>query len=172
VVAWRPEVALLDWSMACEDRESIASLLHSGRCMTSIIFLTVSGNSPEKQEMLRLGARAFLSKGCSARTLRSTVWKARQGRMLLDGSLSGASSAAARCALQLTLRERQLIPLVCSGLKNKDIALRLGIAESTVWHHLTSVFTKLKVGDRLGLAAYAYGNGLVLPGQTSSWRQA
>jgi DNA-binding CsgD family transcriptional regulator len=73
-------------------------------------------------------------------------------------------SDAERRIEHLTHRERQLLPLVCLGLKNKEIALQLGIAESTVWHHLTSVFAKLQVGDRLGLANFAYGYRMVLPG--------
>ena len=56
-----------------------------------------------------------------------------------------------------------MLPLVCRGLKNKEIALQLGISESTVWHHLTAVFKKLEVEDRLGLATFVYGQRMVLP---------
>jgi hypothetical protein len=48
---------------------------------------------------------------------------------------------------------------VCSGLRNKEIASQLGIAETTVWHHLTAIFTKLQVEDRMGLAAFVYRYG-------------
>jgi DNA-binding NarL/FixJ family response regulator len=45
-------------------------------------------------------------------------------------------------------------------LKNKDIASRLFISETTVHHHLTAIFGKLDVADRVGLVIYSYQHGL------------
>jgi DNA-binding NarL/FixJ family response regulator len=73
---------------------------------------------------------------------------------------SSAVHDAEKRIQQLTTRERQLLPLVSRGRKNKEIAAELGISESTVWHHLTAVFSKLNVEDRLGLAVFAYTHGL------------
>jgi DNA-binding NarL/FixJ family response regulator len=165
LIAQRPQVAFLDWSMACKNLELSTALLQSVRGTTGIIFLTVSENSQQKREMLRLGARAFLSKWCSAAKLRTAASRACKGLPISAAETSAPDSKFALPAAdaeqllkQLTDRERQLIPLVCSGLKNKEIAQQLGIAESTVWHHLTAVFTKLKVEDRLGLAAFAFSH--------------
>jgi DNA-binding NarL/FixJ family response regulator len=63
----------------------------------------------------------------------------------------------------LTCREREIISLIGEGLKNKQIAARLYISETTVRHHLTSVFDKLGVADRLELVIYAFHHGLVEP---------
>jgi two-component system, NarL family, nitrate/nitrite response regulator NarL len=170
VLAERPDAALLDWRMASQDREATTELLQSDLHSAAIIFLTVSENSPEKREMLRLGARAFVSKWCSASKLRTAVSKFCTGSVFFEtaetelGASNSPGPSPEQRIKQLTHRERQLLPLVCSGLKNREIALRLGISESTVWHHLTAVFAKLQVGDRLGLAAFAYGHRLVLPG--------
>jgi two-component system, NarL family, nitrate/nitrite response regulator NarL len=163
ILAQRPQVAFLDWSMASKNLELTTTLLQSTRATTGIIFLTVSESSQQKREMLRLGARTFLSKWCSAAKLRKAASRACKG---LPASVVETFASDNKCVLpaadaeqrvkQLTERERQLIPLVCSGLKNKEIAQQFGIAESTVWHHLTAVFTKLKVEDRLGLAAFAF----------------
>jgi DNA-binding NarL/FixJ family response regulator len=60
----------------------------------------------------------------------------------------------------LTAREREVVDLVGEGLKNKAIADRLYISETTVRHHLTSIFAKLEVSDRLELVIYAYKYGL------------
>ncbi len=62
--------------------------------------------------------------------------------------------------LKLTKREREIIRLVAEGLKNKEIAERLYISSSTVRHHLSAIFAKLEVADRLKLIVFAFRNGL------------
>ena len=61
------------------------------------------------------------------------------------------------------MREREIVALIGDGLRNKEISLRLNISETTVRHHLTSIFAKLEVADRLALVVYAYRRGLVAP---------
>ena len=172
VIAKAPEVALVDWSMASQDLAATTELLQSDLHSTSVIFLTVSENSQEKREMVKLGAHGFLSKWTSARKLQTAVFKADERRLALVSSAAEAGLADGLGApsstdsepqriQRLTHRERQLLPLVCSGLKNKEIALQLGVAETTVWHHLTSIFTKLQVNDRLGVATFVYRHHLV-----------
>ena len=57
-------------------------------------------------------------------------------------------------------REREVIALIGEGLKNKQVGERLFISETTVTHHLSSVFSKLEVSDRLKLMLYAFRHGL------------
>ena len=63
----------------------------------------------------------------------------------------------------LTPREREVVGLLCQGLRNKQIADRLAVTDVTVRHHLTSVFSKLGVSNRLGLLLYASKHGLASP---------
>jgi DNA-binding NarL/FixJ family response regulator len=63
----------------------------------------------------------------------------------------------------ITAREREVIGLIGQGLKNRQIGERLFISETTVRHHLTSIFGKLEVADRLELVIYAYRYGLARP---------
>jgi len=58
---------------------------------------------------------------------------------------------------KLTPRETQIVELVSLGLQNKKIAERLSITETTVRHHLTSIFDKLSLTNRMQLMRYAYG---------------
>jgi len=62
----------------------------------------------------------------------------------------------------LTKRERAVITLVAEGLQNKEIAARLFITDTTVSHHLTSIFTKLGLSDRVRLVIYAFAHGLAV----------
>jgi DNA-binding NarL/FixJ family response regulator len=74
-----------------------------------------------------------------------------------NGGPPGAEST--KIAL-LTEREREIVGLIGQGLRNKEIADRLFISVVTVRHHLSSIFDKLEVSDRFGLAIYAFRYGL------------
>ena len=63
----------------------------------------------------------------------------------------------------LTEREREVLTCIGQGLKNKEIAGKLFISEWTVRHHITSIFSKLEVSDRVELILYAYRRGLAEP---------
>lgn len=54
----------------------------------------------------------------------------------------------------LTERERQVARLVAPGLRGKEIARRLGISEQTVKNHLTHIFAKLGIGNRVELTRW------------------
>jgi DNA-binding NarL/FixJ family response regulator len=64
---------------------------------------------------------------------------------------------------RLTSREREVIALIGAGLNNRQIATRLSVSETTVRHHLSAIFAKLEVRDRLQLVVYAYRYGLTPP---------
>ncbi|NSW52276.1 MAG: response regulator transcription factor [Anaerolineae bacterium] len=59
---------------------------------------------------------------------------------------------------ELTLRERDVIQLIGRGFKNQQIAEKLCLSESTIRHHLTSIYHKLGVSSRLELLVYANHN--------------
>lgn len=61
----------------------------------------------------------------------------------------------------LTDREWEVLKGVCQGMKNKNLADSLFIAETTVRHHLTTIFEKLNVKSRLALAILAFKDGVV-----------
>jgi DNA-binding NarL/FixJ family response regulator len=61
----------------------------------------------------------------------------------------------------LSTREREVLILICQGMKNKIIADKLFISETTVRHHLTSIFEKLNVTSRLELVVHAFKEKLV-----------
>lgn len=78
-----------------------------------------------------------------------------------------AASGGADGAVFLTERERLYLRLIASGLSNKEIARRLGLAESTVKNSLSALFSKLMVSDRTQAAIYALRHGIV-PGLPNS----
>src|SRR5215831_16841562 len=72
-----------------------------------------------------------------------------KGPMFVD---SGRSELFGR----LTEREREIVTLVTQGLKNKEVGDRLFISETTVRHHLTTIFNKLNISSRFELIAYVH----------------
>jgi two-component system response regulator DegU len=62
----------------------------------------------------------------------------------------------------LSPRERDVIALICQGLRNKELSDRLHISEATVSHHLTSIYRKLDLDDRTSLVIYAVRQRLVV----------
>lgn len=122
---------------------------------------------------MRLGAAGVIPKEKAAESLLKAIECVHGGETWLDriatasllaelahGRPSKAPTADEARVSTLTTREREVIGLVAEGLRNKDIAWRLRISEATVRHHLTSIFTKLAVSDRLALAVYAFRHGL------------
>ncbi len=96
------------------------------------------------------------------------VWIDRHvtAKMLANASMPSELSKDAKRIATLTERERELIKMVALGLRNPQIAERLFISSVTVQHHLTSIFSKLEISDRLELIVYAYRNRLAeIPSQ-------
>src|SRR5262249_14569874 len=62
--------------------------------------------------------------------------------------------------LRLTPREQEIVRLVVQGFTNREIAGKLGVGEDTIKHHLTNVFDKTGVPNRLELALFSIHHGL------------
>jgi DNA-binding NarL/FixJ family response regulator len=90
------------------------------------------------------------------------VWidRAVMGSVLIDFRTGRDVNPEAIKISKLTTREKEIIRLVGLGLKNKAIAEQLFISEITVAHHLSSIFSKLEVSNRLDLLIYALGHKL------------
>ncbi len=122
------------------------------------------------EEVARRGAMGLVSKNDSVQTLAKAIEKVHSGEPWFDRSTLGSllrgtsvkpegETEDAKIAT-LTARERGVVALITEGLKNKQIAERLFIGETTVTHHLSSIFRKLGVSDRLELVIYAFGQKL------------
>lgn len=167
IVEERANLALIDQSLVVWHlKESLDELIEIGK-HCSFLLLSQFNDSREQKRVLQLGGRGVLNKNSSPQQIRRALWKVFEGGIfiernvaetLLDHTLSPKSEADrehVRVGL-LTPREREVVGLICKGLRNKEIASQLLISETTVWHHLSSIFSKLQVSDRLGLLSFAY----------------
>ena len=119
---------------------------------------------------IRLGAMGVVRKVESAEIFLKAIRKVHSGELWINRSLTAAFLRKLPEKVDpdqakidsLTRKEVEVIALLSQGLRNKDIADRLFVAECTVRHHFSSIFDKLGVADRLELLIYAYQHDLVM----------
>ncbi len=174
----QPDVILLDIYLRDECALDFFPELLASDGDAKVLILTGNRDEGLQRKAMRMGARGLVMKDQPFDVLAKAIQRVCAGEMWLDRSmtaaliedLSGRQEAlktdpdAAKIET-LTEREREVITAVGDGLKNKDIGERLFISNITVRHHLTSIYSKLEVTDRLELIIYAYRHGLVpIPG--------
>jgi DNA-binding NarL/FixJ family response regulator len=168
----RPDVILLDLDLGGESSLSFIHDLLGVGGGARILVLTGVVDPEQHQRAVRLGAMGLVFKEKCVQVLIEAIQRVHTGQVWLDPTiLSGLVADAqgsrydpdAEKIAALTMREREIIDLVCEGLKNRDIADRLSISEATVRNHLTSIFNKLDLSDRFELALYFYRHGLAKP---------
>lgn len=173
VTHYRPHLVILDLDLGDGDGVELLSQLLTASPQTRVLVLTANHDAFAHQRAIRCGASGIVFKEQDGDVLISALEKVQRGDIWLDRATIAAMFEGAEREVgsadqhpeihkinALTARERQVIQFVCEGLKNKQIAQRLSISETTVRHHLTSIFNKVGVTDRLELAIYAYRYGL------------
>ncbi len=181
----QPDVILLDLDMNNDNGLDFLPQLLAVTRRARVLILTGVRDPEAYSRAIRLGASGLLLKEKAAEILIKAIEKVYAGEVWFDrsiigsvltemsrasaGRMGGSLMVATRSDPEgikmatLTEREREVIALIGEGLKNKQIAGRLFISETTVRHHLTSIFDKLDVSDRLELIIYAYQHGLAKP---------
>jgi two-component system, NarL family, nitrate/nitrite response regulator NarL len=163
-----PDVLVLDVRMPGMDGIDVLRELSRRRNAPRVVLLTASLDDARLLEAFRLGAKGLVLKESAPRLLVQSVRQVWAG----DESWNGTAIAGAlRMLMQkhdsyvnvsgtLTPRELEITRMVAQGLRNKDVATRLGITEGTVKFHLHSIYEKLKIDGRFALIAYAREQGL------------
>jgi two-component system nitrate/nitrite response regulator NarL len=181
----QPDIILLDLDMQNDNGLNFLPHLLAAAGRARVLILTGVRDPDAYNQAIRLGASGLLLKEKAPDVLLKAIEKVHAGEIWFDRSTIGnvltemsraggnksrnggptdvsRDPEAAKIA-SLTEREREVSALIGEGLKNKQIASRLFISETTVRHHLTSVFDKLGVSDRLELIIYTYKHGLAKP---------
>lgn len=148
-----------------------------------IVVVTAEKNSVDQMRAVELGAVGIVNKEQNSRILLEAIRQTNSGETWIRQSLltvprRNRNLKSAFCknwdvvsASSLTVREKEVVQMIGRGLKNKEIANRLFIKESTVRHHLSAIFGKLGVADRLNLVIYAHRHKLIKDFVTDDKRQ-
>lgn len=153
----RPDVILMDLRMPGIDGSEATRRVLKNDPTPQIVILTSFSEREEILTALDAGAIGYLLKDAEPDELIRGIRAAAQGESPLAPraarTLIGSRSAPPRH--QLSDREREVLQLVTRGLSNKLIARELGISEKTVKAHLTTIFQRIGVTDRVQAAMWA-----------------
>jgi DNA-binding NarL/FixJ family response regulator len=155
--ATTPDVVLMDLSMPVMDGVAATRLLLAELPGTHVVALTSFSDRQRVTDILTAGATGYVLKDARPDDLLAAVRAAADGHVPLDPRVAAALLPAREPAPpdQLSDREKQVLRLVAAGLANKQIARRLGIAESTVKVHTGNIFRRIGVTDRTSAALWA-----------------
>ncbi len=152
------DVLLLDLQMEQWSMDQIPELSQK----TAVIIITADERVEIGLTALRLGARAIVQKRFAIESLITAIQAVADGLVWMPPAIQAALvGQEGSTAKKLTPRESEIVRYVAVGMRNAEVATRLSLSESTVKTHLTNIFQKLGIRDRIELTRYAIKTGLV-----------
>ncbi|MBD8655853.1 response regulator transcription factor [Oxalobacteraceae sp. CFBP 13730] len=170
--ALRPDIVLLDLDLkGSSSIDFLPALVANGS--TRVVILSANRDQGTLAAAVKAGARGVVSKEAPTDDVLLAVRKVHGGELWLDQSLMQAllgqlvapapkADPEAERIGTLTARERDVIGMIVQGkgALNKELAERAFISERTLRNHLTTIYQKLDVANRLELYVYAIKHGL------------
>lgn len=165
----RPDVLVADVKMPGMTGIEILQRLHAEKIPTRVVLLTAHMTDDEVLTAVRNGVGGIILKEAASRTLVQCVRTVAAGQQWLDqrsvhvalDKMLRRESGLDKVTRVLTKRELEIVRMVATGLRNRQIGDQLAISEGTVKMHLHSIYEKLGVSGRMELSIYARENALV-----------
>ncbi len=169
-----PDIILFELNISEQPGSEIITAILNASRRSRLILVTGIIDPAINQQAVENGVAGVVLKTQQPETLIKAIEKVNSGEVWLERSL--IASVLSRLSRNntpvktvpnegginvLSEREKEIVRLIGQGLKNKKISTLLCISETTVRHHLTSIYSKLGVTDRLELLVFAHRNGLV-----------
>jgi len=152
-----PDIVILDLAMRGGSGLEVLRQIRSEKDERAVVILTAAIDDRSLAEALALGADGIVLKNSDPAYLLDCLESVRQGGRWLDPELGERIAAldARDKQADLSPREGEIVALVAQGMRNREIALELGITEGTVKVYLHAIFEKLGVSNRTELAIRA-----------------
>ncbi|HET6181423.1 MAG TPA: response regulator transcription factor [Candidatus Sulfotelmatobacter sp.] len=164
------DVVIFEAALAQNPVEAVADLLRQNPQMR-IVVVTPGSDEELTLDLFRRGAHGIVSREVEPELLVDCLRKVAGGDTWLDPQgihwvmeayrNQNTRPSGARPKVQLTPKETLIVSCVTQGMKNKEIALRVGTTEQVVKNYLRKVYDKLGVADRLELALYCLNHHVV-----------
>lgn len=165
-----PDVVLLDVHLPSGSGRAVIERLAGAARATQFLALSVSDAASDVIELVRAGARGYVTKSISADDLVAAIERVADGDAVFSPRLAGfvldafsgsAPSDEGGELDQLTEREREVMRFLARGYAYKEIGLELGISIKTVESHASAVLRKLQLSSRGALTRWAAARRLI-----------
>ena len=170
VTKFDADVLIFESALAPNPVESVTELLRQNSKL-KIVVVTPGADEELTLELFRRGAHGIVSREVEPELMVDCLRKVVSGETWLEPQAihwvmeayrnQSTRSSGARPKVQLTPKETLIVSCVTQGMKNKEIALRVGTTEQVVKNYLRKVYDKLGVADRLELALYCLNHHVV-----------
>lgn len=165
----KPDVILLDINMPNTNGIETLRKLKDIGIDSKIIMLTIHDDREYVLRTLNLGADGYIIKDSSADNFISAIHHVIEGKIYIqpriakligDCEKESARDINTEKINSLTKREYEVLTLIAEGLNNKHIASKMFISEKTVKNHVSKIFKKLELKDRVQATIFAFKNGI------------
>ncbi len=169
IMATRPDVVLLDVHLPGGGGRGVLDACVPELPETRFLALSVSDAADDVIDVVRGGARGYVTKGVTAGELLEAIRRVAAGEAVFSPKLAGfvldafsGRSAPAREELdQLSPREREVMRYIARGYTYREVAKELVLSVKTVETHVSAVLRKLQLSNRHELARWAQARGVV-----------
>lgn len=167
---YKPDVILMDINMPKMNGIDALRRLKDMGIDSKVIMLTIHDAREYLYETIRIGANGYVLKDADSDTLLKAIRDVSQGKSYIQPSLSELlvkefnskedKDKTSSLVDKLTKREYEVLTLIAEGLNNREIAEKLFISEKTVKNHVSNIFKKLDVSDRVQAAIFTFRNNI------------
>src|SRR5437868_10209146 len=164
------DILIFEAALAPNPTEAVSDLLKQVNGCKLVVVIQ-EPNEELTLDLFRRGAHAIVSREVEPELLLECLHRVAQGEPWLERRAvnwvleayrtHGNRPPSSRSKVQLTPKESLIVSCVTQGMKNKEIALRVGTTEQVVKNYLRKVYDKLGVADRLELALYCLNHRVV-----------
>jgi DNA-binding NarL/FixJ family response regulator len=156
----RPDVTLMDLQLPRMNGLQAIRAIRQSQADARIVVLTMYQGDEDIYRAIEAGAMGYLLKDTLPDDLIRVIREVHDGRRVLPPEIAAALEQRASQPA-LTYREFQVLELLATGKRNKEIAAALGISGDTASAHIKSIFLKFNVHDRTAALAEALRRGII-----------
>ena len=159
----KPHVIVMDAAMPGTGGLEATRNILAKHPKAAIIMLSMHAEETLVRQALKAGARGYVLKNALELDLAAAVKRVAAGEQVIDPALIKPDPLPGERNRRLTPRELEVLQLICNGLSNKEIAVKLDLSANTVAVHRANIMNTLGVHKTAELVVYALQNGLVNP---------